>query len=116
MIGAEPKNAIRNAVAVTQAKVTGIRERGLNSKRSSSTASRIADTGLPKVAAIPAAAPADRRIFLSSAVVLRNWPTTEPKAPPVAMIGPSAPKGPPVPMAMAAEIGLRKVRRGGILL
>ena len=43
----------------------------------------------------------------------RTCPTSEPSAPPVAMIGPSAPKGPPVPMAMAAESGLRNVMRGG---
>jgi len=30
------------------------------------------------------------------------------------MIGPSAPNGPPVPIAIAEEIGFRKVIRGGI--
>src|SRR5205807_8508900 len=37
-------------------------------------------------------------VFRSTAVVCRSCPTSEPTAPPVAMIGPSAPKGPPVPM------------------
>ncbi len=36
----------------------------------------------------------------------------EPNAPPVMMMGPSAPKGPPEPMAMAEEIGLRMATRG----
>ncbi len=42
----------------------------------------------------------------------RDWPTIEPKAPPVKMIGPSAPKGPPVPMLIAEEIGFKMARRG----
>ena len=45
-----------------------------------------------------------------------SCPTSEPSAPPVAMIGPSAPNGPPVPMAIAAEIGFRKVMRGAMRL
>src|SRR3546814_9675020 len=40
----------------------------------------------------------------------------DPKAPPVEIIGPSAPNGPPVPMEIAAERGFRMVTRGGILL
>ncbi len=74
-------------------------------------ASSTADTGLPKVAAMPAAAPAASSVLRSIAVVSIICPISEPNAPPVAMIGPSAPKGPPVPMAMAALSGLRKVRR-----
>jgi len=35
---------------------------------------------------------------------------------PVWMIGPSAPNGPPVPMAIAAEIGFRIATRGSIRL
>ncbi len=79
-------------------------------------ARRTAETGVPKMAAIPAAAPAARRVLRSMAVTLRIWPMSDPSAPPVAMIGPSAPKGPPVPMAMAAERGLRNVRRAGTRL
>jgi hypothetical protein len=100
--------------AVEAASATGMIERARNSKRSSSTARRTAATGEPKVAAMPAAAPAASRVLRSAAVVLRSWPIKEPSAPPVAMIGPSAPNGPPVPMAMAAEIGLRKVIRAGM--
>jgi hypothetical protein len=65
---------------------------------------------------MPAAAPAASRIFRSTAVVFNNCPTNEPSAPPVAMIGPSAPKGPPVPIAMAAESGFKNVIRGGMRL
>ena len=36
----------------------------------------------------------------------------DPTAPPVKMIGPSAPKGPPVPMLMALEIGFKMAKRG----
>ena len=76
-------------------------------------ASSTAETGLPKVAAIPAAAPAASSVLRSSAVIVSNCPTSDPRAPPVAMMGPSAPNGPPVPMAIAAESGFRKVTRGG---
>ncbi len=79
-------------------------------------ASRTAATGVPNVAAMPAAAPAARRAFRSPAVTTRTCPTREPRAPPVAMMGPSAPNGPPVPMAIAAEIGLSTVSRAGMRL
>ncbi len=75
-----------------------------------------ADTGLPNVADMPAAAPAASRVLRSSAVVSTSCPTSEPSAPPVAMMGPSAPNGPPVPMAMAAESGFRNVIRAGMRL
>ena len=65
---------------------------------------------------MPAAAPAASRIFRSSALMRTTCPTSEPSAPPVAMIGPSAPNGPPVPMATAAESGLRTITRAGIRL
>ncbi len=114
--GLMPTNAIRTAVAAAAARDTGINERGRSSNKSSSTASSTAETGLPKVAAIPAAAPAASSVFRSAAVVRRSWPTNEPSAPPVAMMGPSAPNGPPVPMATAAERGLSRVIRAGMRL
>ena len=75
-------------------------ERGRNSNSSSSIASSTADTGLPNVAAMPAAAPAASSVLRSAAVVRMTCPISEPSAPPVAMIGPSAPNGPPVPIAI----------------
>ena len=89
-------------------------DRGRNSNSSSSIASSTADTGLPKVAAMPAAAPAARSVLRSDDVVASTCPSTDPSAPPVAMIGPSAPNGPPVPIAMAADIGLSHVILGGM--
>ena len=65
---------------------------------------------------MPAAAPAASSDFRSSAVMCRSWPTSEPSAPPVAMMGPSAPNGPPVPMAMAADSGFSTMTRAGIWL
>jgi len=109
-------SAMRIAVAAAEASATGMMERARYSKSSSSTARSTADIGLPKVAVMPAAAPAASSVFLSSAVMLKTWPTTEPSAPPVAMIGPSAPNGPPVPIAIAAEMGLRNITRGEMRL
>jgi hypothetical protein len=60
--------------------------------------------------------PAASRVFRSIAVVFTIWPSSEPSAPPVAMIGPSAPNGPPVPMEIAALTGLSSVTRGGMRL
>ena len=64
--------------------------------------------GVPKIAAMPAVAPEAKSIFRSLWVILVICPSVEPNAPPVAMMGPSAPNGPPVPMAIAEEIGLRE--------
>ena len=36
---------------------------------------------------------------------MENWANSEPNAPPVMMIGPSAPNGPPVPMEIAEDSG-----------
>ena len=91
-------------------------ERGLNSKASSSTPNKVAATGVPNTALIPAAAPATRRLLRWAAVRWKSWPTIDPTAPPVRMIGPSAPNGPPVPMLMALEIGFKMARRGWTLL
>ena len=110
-MGCMPTCAKRTAVAAVQAKATGIMERGRNSKSNNSIASNTAATGLPKVAAMPPAAPAANNVLRSIAVVRTICPTIDPSAAPVAMMGPSAPKGPPVPMAIAADKGLRNVSR-----
>ena len=62
--------------------------------------------------AMPAAAPQANSTLRSTAVVRISCPTIEPNAPPVWMIGPSAPNGPPVPMAAAVAIGLKTATRG----
>ena len=76
----------------------------------------MAAMGLPKIAAMPAVAPAANRIFLSLSLIFINCPRVEPNAPPVAIIGPSAPNGPPVPIEIADEIGFKKTMEGFILL
>ena len=101
---------------VIQAKATGMIERGENSNSNNSTASKTAAKGLPNIAAIPAQAPAASTIFRSPEEICIHCPVKEPNAPPVAMIGPSAPNGPPVPMEIAADKGFRNVITGGILL
>jgi hypothetical protein len=99
-------------VAVTAASATGISDRGRRSNNNNSTASTTAAIGEPNTAAIPAAATAASSTLRSPPVTFSNWPTNEPSAPPVAMIGPSAPNGPPVPMAIADEMGFRNVSNG----
>src|SRR5579872_5346606 len=109
-------NNPRKRVAVALAIATGIKLLGFHSNKSSSTASKTALTGLLKVAAIPAAAPATSRVFLSIEESFKNCANTDPNAPPVMIIGPSAPNGPPEPIEMAVETGLRIVTFGSILL
>ena len=86
--------------------------RGFHSKSSSSTASKVAAMGDAKTAAMPAAAPATRRVLRSAAERWKSWAKREPSAPPVMMIGPSAPKGPPVPIEMAEDTGFRTATFG----
>src|SRR5579875_99852 len=114
--GLVEKSNPRNKVAVALATATGIRLLGFHSKRRSSTASRTALTGLLNVAAIPPAAPATSNVLRSIEESFRNCENTDPNAPPVMIIGPSAPKGPPEPIAIAVDSGFSIVTFGSILL
>lgn len=112
----EPISSGRSSAATETAAATGTKLRGRHSNSSSSTASSRAANGVLKMPVMPAVAPATSRVLRSSAVRCRNCASSEPSAPPVMMIGPSAPKGPPVPMDTAAETGLSAATRGAILL
>ena len=83
---------MHSAAPVTQANATGIIERGENSNNNNSIANKTAAIGVPNIAAMPAVAPAANITFLSLGVIFIICPATEPNAPPVAIIGPSAPK------------------------
>ena len=86
---------------------TGMKLRGFHSNNSNSTASNMAATGVANVAAMPAAAPATSSVFRSAFDRWKNCAKSDPKAPPVMMMGPSAPNGPPVPIEIAEEIGFK---------
>ena len=102
----------RMAAAVTLASATGMKLRGFHSNNSSSTASSTAESGAANVADIPAAAPATSSVLRSALLRWKNWAIMEPNAPPVMMIGPSAPNGPPEPIEIADEmIGERQHKR-----
>ncbi len=66
--GPGPIRNPRRIAAVALAMATGTRLRGRNSKSRSSTARRSAANGVAKVADIPAAAPATRRVVRSASV------------------------------------------------
>ncbi len=55
---------------------------------------------------MPAAAPATSSVLRSALVRWKNCAISEPNAPPVMMIGPSAPNGPPEPIEIADDSGL----------
>ena len=65
---------------------------------------------------MPPAAPATSSVLRSALVRRMNCASIEPKAPPVMMIGPSAPNGPPEPIEMAEESGFKNATRGSIRL
>ena len=100
-----PSSGTRSAAPTVAATATGTKLRGFHSNSSSSTASSTAAIGAAKIAAIPAAAPATRRVLRSLSDRWKACANTEPNAAPVMMMGPSAPKGPPVPIASADESG-----------
>jgi hypothetical protein len=114
--GPSPMMAWWTPAAMLAATTSGRNARAENSKSSSSIASTTAASGAPNVAAMPAAAPEASRILRSDADTCRTWPSSEPRAPPVTMMGPSAPNGPPVPMATAADTGLATAVRGWMRL
>ena len=94
-IAPRPNSIKRTLVASVVAMTKGINERARNSNNNSSIASMTPAMGALNVAAMPAAAPHPSSTLRSVAVVENIWPTSEPNAPPVWMIGPSAPNGPP---------------------
>ena len=114
--GPAPNRTGRQQIAAIAAVVTGMKLRGRHSNSRSSTASSTDATGVPKMPVIPAAAPATRSVFLSTALRWKNCANSDPMAPPVMMIGPSAPKGPPVPIEIAEESGLRIATLGDMRL
>ena len=99
-----------------QATRTGMKLRGFHSNSSSSTASSAAAIGVPNTAVMPAAAPATSSVLRSAALMSKHCANSDPSAPPVMMIGPSAPNGPPVPIAMADDSGFRTATLASIRL
>ena len=63
----------------------------------------IAANGVPKMPVMPAVAPATSRVLRSAALRWNSCANSEPIAPPVMMIGPSAPNGPPLPIDTADD-------------
>ena len=104
-IGPGPSSGTRTPPATTEAQATGMKLRGFHSNSSNSTASSTAATGVANTADMPPAAPATSSVLRSAAERWNACANSEPNAPPVIMIGPSAPKGPPVPIDSAEESG-----------
>ncbi len=65
---------------------------------------------------MPPAAPATRSVFRSVLDSRKSCAIIDPKAPPVMMMGPSAPNGPPEPIEIALESGFRMATLGSTLL
>ncbi|KAG0906887.1 hypothetical protein G6F31_021736 [Rhizopus arrhizus] len=68
------------------------------------------------MAVMPAAAPATSKVLRSASSRWIVCASKEPMAPPVMMMGPSAPNGPPVPIDTADDTGFRIATLGWIRL
>src|SRR3546814_13826558 len=110
-MGPDEKNAIWQAAPVIQARATGMMDLGENSNSNSSIARRMAAKGLPKIEAIQALDTAASNTLRTLSVSLESGPMTDPKAPTVEIIGPSAPNGHTAPMATEDERNFRKNAR-----
>ena len=104
--GPAPTSSGRQASATSTAVTTGTKLRGFHSNSSSSTASMIDGEAASRRCRScrrsrrrPAGSCARRRSDRNS------WANSEPIAPPVMMIGPSAPNGPPLPIETADDSG-----------
>jgi len=111
-----PSKYGRTTAAVPLANATGMTLRGRHSNSSSSTARSAAAIGALNVADMPPAAPATSKVLRSALLRCRNCAISEPIAPPVMMMGPSAPNGPLEPMEIADDNGLRTATLGSTRL
>jgi hypothetical protein len=89
--------------------------RGFHSKSSSSTARSTAATAPRTSPTCRRRAGHEQRLSLVL-VRCKNWAMSDPTAPPVMMIGPSAPNGPPEPIEIADDSGLSSATLGSTRL
>ena len=87
-------------------------EATLNSPTSTSSVNITPAMGALNVAAMPPAAPAATSARSRDLSIFSNWPTLEPTAAPIWMIGPSRPAEPPDPMVIAEAIALTRITTG----
>src|SRR6185312_319260 len=103
----------RRKPATVHASVTGSKLRGRSPNSSSSTANSTAASGVPNTAVMPAQAPATSSALRSAEVRLKLCANKEAAAPPVMMLGPSAPNAPPLPITMPADSGFESLGTAG---
>src|SRR6266850_5855936 len=113
--GRSPKNDRPTYVAVIQDRATHRRLMGLTTGIISSIANTMPPIGVLNVAAMPLPAPAAMSMARCRAGMEMTWPTDEPKAAPIWMIGPSRPTDPPLPMETAEATDLTAATMGRIL-
>ena len=106
----------RSRAATKLASATGIRLRGFHSKSRSSTASSTAAIGVAKVADMPPGRPRHQQRLPLGRRQMKCLGHERTSDPPVMMIGPSAPNGPPDPIEIADDSGLSTATLGCIRL
>ena len=110
-----PKKMRPMKVAVPVASATGRKVRALNSGIISSMANMTPPIGVLKVAAMPAPAPAATSVMRCHGAMCTIWPSVEPIAEPIWMIGPSRPTAAPVPIDNAEASDLITATTGRIM-
>ena len=103
-----------HAAEITDAITIGVNVRKEKSRRRISRTKKIPAIGALNTEEMPAAAAQPRRVAVFCGVVLRRWPTHEPRDAPMVTIGPSAPAEPPEPMVRVAASHLRSDTLGWI--
>ena len=88
-------------VAAPVATTTGRKVRFETSGNRISSANSTPPSGVLKVAAMPAPAPAESRVIFCQVESLMAWEKAEPSAAPIWMIGPSRPTAAPLPIESA---------------
>ena len=99
-------------VAVPVATATGRNVSTLTSGSISSVANSTPPMGVLNVAAMPAPAPAATRVMRCPVGMRMTWPSVEPSAEPIWMIGPSRPTAAPLPMAKAEAMDFTTATTG----
>ncbi len=104
--GPAPSSSGRQASETSAAITTGTKLRGFHSNQQHLDREQDRGDQSRRCRSCPPRRPRPAASCAPAALSLKHWAKSEPIAPPVMMIGPSAPNGPPLPIEMAEDKGL----------
>ena len=106
-----PRTACVHTAEKTEAITIGVKVRSEKSRSKISRTKKMPAIGALNTEAIPAAAPQPSSVAVFWGLIRRSWPTFDPTADPIWMIGPSAPADPPEPIVQMADTHLAMATR-----